>query len=266
MRIVLGSGKLIQKQFLFVDLAGSERTKKSGVSGQRHAEATQINSSLTVLGRVIRGLGTSGSSSSRGSSHVPYRDSTLTMLLRSSFESGSKAGSFTSVVINVASEPEHHEETECSLQFGARMASVRNVAAKVVGTDVGRERARISAAAEVLRPKLREMEAAGVGGGIVRGAPTVEREMLEANMKKLRNARRRCNRLQVEITEAASVSRGSGSSKREELEGALFDMQNLSDIVARQKTIKRLWREPTPSYLAAEAELKSLTDQLRRLA
>lgn len=129
----------------------------------------------------------------------------------------------------------------------------------------GRERARISAAAEVLCAKVREMEAAGVGGGFVRGAPTVEREMLEVNMKKLRNARRRCNRLQVEITEAASVSRGSGSSKREELEGALFDMQNLSDIVARQKTIKRLWRDPTPSYLAAEAELKSLTDQLRRL-
>jgi hypothetical protein len=57
------------------------------------------------------------------------------------------------------------------------------------------------------------------------------------------------------------------SNTREELEEALFDMHNLSDIVARQKTIKRLWKEPsTPSYMAAEtAELKSLTDQLRWL-
>jgi len=57
------------------------------------------------------------------------------------------------------------------------------------------------------------------------------------------------------------------SSTREEFEEALFDMHNLSDIVAWQKTIKRLWKKPsTPSYMAAEAaELKSLTDQLRWL-
>ena len=125
-------GLLVQKQFLFVDLAGSERTQKSGVSGQRLAEATQINNSLTVLGRVIRGLGGGG-----GGEHLPYRDSTLTMLLRSSFESGCTAGSFTSVVINVASEPEHAEETACSLKFGERMTAVRNVATLVPGTDVG---------------------------------------------------------------------------------------------------------------------------------
>lgn len=128
-----GGGLLVQKQFLFVDLAGSERTQKSGVSGQRLAEATQINNSLTVLGRVIRGLGGGGG----GGEHLPYRDSTLTMLLRSSFESDCKAGCFTCVVINVASEPEHAEETACSLQFGERMTAVRNVATLVAGTDVG---------------------------------------------------------------------------------------------------------------------------------
>ena len=66
-------GKVRKQQFLFVDLAGSERTAKSGVGGQRMQEAMQINNSLTVLGRCIRAL------SSR-KAHVPFRDSTLTML------------------------------------------------------------------------------------------------------------------------------------------------------------------------------------------
>ena len=43
----------------------------------------------------------------KGAQHVPYRDSTLTLLLRSSLE----GRSCTSVVINVASEAEHAEES-----------------------------------------------------------------------------------------------------------------------------------------------------------
>ena len=70
---------VIRRQFLFVDLAGSERIHKSGVKGERVVEAKQINKSLTVLGRVIRALG-------EGQAHVPFRDSTLTMLLRTSFD------------------------------------------------------------------------------------------------------------------------------------------------------------------------------------
>ena len=66
-------GTLRRQQFLFVDLAGSERTAKSGVGGQRMQEAMQINGSLTVLGRCIRAL-------TSHKAHVPFRDSTLTML------------------------------------------------------------------------------------------------------------------------------------------------------------------------------------------
>ena len=90
------TGKALKRMFLFVDLAGSERIAKSEVTGARQKEASNINQSLTALGRVIKEL-------HERASHVSYRDSALTMLLRSSFD----GPSCTSVVINVSGESEH---------------------------------------------------------------------------------------------------------------------------------------------------------------
>lgn len=50
-------GAGLKQTLLFVDLAGSERIAKSGATGALAREATSINSSLTVLGRVIQSLG-----------------------------------------------------------------------------------------------------------------------------------------------------------------------------------------------------------------
>ena len=115
-------GETKRSRLLFVDLAGSERTARTGAEGAAKAEATAINRSLTSLGRVIKQLG------DKEGTHVAYRDSTLTMLLRDSFG----GNSCTSVVINVACEAEHAEETVCTLRFGERMAVVRNTPTIVV--------------------------------------------------------------------------------------------------------------------------------------
>jgi Kinesin motor domain len=66
-----------------VDLAGSERVALSGAQGTRLREANNINRSLSVLGDVIKCLGDS-KSKKNGSrkGHVPYRNSTLTMVLK----------------------------------------------------------------------------------------------------------------------------------------------------------------------------------------
>ena len=57
---------------------GSERQKEADTSGDRLQEAKKINGSLSSLGRVIKALTEQGG----GSTHVPYRDSKLTHLLK----------------------------------------------------------------------------------------------------------------------------------------------------------------------------------------
>lgn len=60
--------------------SGSERADtSSSASQQALAEARHINTSLTVLGRVIIAL--TRAARSGGHTHVPYRDSRLTFLL-----------------------------------------------------------------------------------------------------------------------------------------------------------------------------------------
>jgi len=61
-----------------VDLAGSERVGRSGASGATLEEAKSINQSLSALGNCIQALSTSGRS------HIPYRNSKLTHLLKES--------------------------------------------------------------------------------------------------------------------------------------------------------------------------------------
>ena len=61
-----------------VDLAGSEGVKKTQAIGDRLAEANNINKGLLALGCCISGI-------CAGKSHIPFRSSTLTKVLRGNF-------------------------------------------------------------------------------------------------------------------------------------------------------------------------------------
>ena len=65
----------------FVDLAGAERLKQTEAFGDRKSEAAKINTSLTVLKRIINMLSTTKSKDMAG---IPYRESVLTMILKDS--------------------------------------------------------------------------------------------------------------------------------------------------------------------------------------
>ena len=66
-------------KLLLVDLAGSERDADCQSNNrQRRMEGAEINKSLLALKECIRALDS-------GSSHVPFRASKLTMVLRDSF-------------------------------------------------------------------------------------------------------------------------------------------------------------------------------------
>lgn len=70
-----------------IDLAGSERASATGAvsGGLRLKEGSNINKSLTTLGRVISAL-----SDGSGQHKPPFRDSTLTWLLKESLGGNSK--------------------------------------------------------------------------------------------------------------------------------------------------------------------------------
>jgi len=121
------TGEEVQGLLSLVDLAGSERVEKSGAAGERMREAQHINRSLSALGDVIEAL----ARKKMGSSHVPYRNSRLTMLLKDSLGGESKALMF----VNIASSAEHLNETLSSLRFASKVHACNVGKAKRQATD-----------------------------------------------------------------------------------------------------------------------------------
>ncbi|OGM39916.1 kinesin family protein, partial [Aspergillus bombycis] len=105
-----------------VDLAGSERAKSTEATGQRLREGSNINKSLTTLGRVIAALadpkpGRSGKR--KGKDVVPYRDSILTWLLKDSLGGNSKTAMIACI------SPSDYEETLSTLRYADQAKRIR---------------------------------------------------------------------------------------------------------------------------------------------
>ncbi|TQS31574.1 hypothetical protein Golomagni_08141, partial [Golovinomyces magnicellulatus] len=95
-----------------VDLAGSERAKSTEATGARLREGSNINKSLTTLGRVIAALADpKAGRSGKRKDIVPYRDSILTWLLKDSLGGNSK----TAMIACIA--PSDYDETLSTLRY-----------------------------------------------------------------------------------------------------------------------------------------------------
>ena len=99
-----------------IDLAGSERVRKTGATDMRLEEAKKINLSLLCLGNVISSL------TNPTSSHISYRDSKLTRLLKESLGGNAK----TSLIVTVSPSTYNQDETMSSLLFALRAMKVQN--------------------------------------------------------------------------------------------------------------------------------------------
>lgn len=114
-----GSDTVKRSKIHLVDLAGSERISKTNVGGKLLNEAKYINTSLHFLEQVIVAL---QERCNGHRSHIPYRNSMMTSVLRDSLGGNCK----TVMVANVALETSNIDESIGTCRFAQRVALIRN--------------------------------------------------------------------------------------------------------------------------------------------
>ncbi|CAE7031595.1 unnamed protein product [Symbiodinium natans] len=136
----------IFSSMFIVDLAGSERVARSGVTGDGFAEATNVNLSLTALGRVVMSLIEADINQTKG--FIPYNASPLTMLLKAGLGGDSK----TALIACVTQAADSLSESVSTLRFAMQASHVKNkVEQKQAQDQADQEKAKIAEAANELR-------------------------------------------------------------------------------------------------------------------
>lgn len=120
----------------FVDLAGSEKSSKTGVDEDGQREATEINKSLSCLGNVIHALSTNAK-------NIPYRENTLTKVMKDSLGGTAK----TLMFVNCSPSIYNTAETKNSLRYAE---SAKKIVNKVVKGTESKEVARYKATIDML--------------------------------------------------------------------------------------------------------------------
>uniref|UniRef100_A0A672QWG9 Kinesin motor domain-containing protein n=1 Tax=Sinocyclocheilus grahami TaxID=75366 RepID=A0A672QWG9_SINGR len=117
-RAAAGTVQILSSKFHFVDLAGSERILKTGNTGERLKESIQINSGLLALGNVIGALG----DPKRRGTHIPYRDSKITRILKDSLGGNAK----TLMIACISPSSSDFDESLNTLNYAKRARNIQN--------------------------------------------------------------------------------------------------------------------------------------------
>ncbi|KAF5821362.1 putative protein S-acyltransferase [Helianthus annuus] len=98
-------------RLMLVDMAGSENIEQAGQIGfEAKMQTAKINQGNTALKRVVE-------SNANGDSHVPFRDSKLTMFLQDSFEDDK---SKILMILCASPDPKEMHKTISTLEYGAK--------------------------------------------------------------------------------------------------------------------------------------------------
>ncbi|XP_026071976.1 kinesin-like protein kif7 [Carassius auratus] len=117
-RAAAGTVQILSSKFNFVDLAGSERVLKTGNTGERLKESIQINSGLLALGNVIGALG----DPKRKGTHIPYRDSKITRILKDSLGGNAK----TLMIACISPSSSDFDESLNTHNYSKRARNIQN--------------------------------------------------------------------------------------------------------------------------------------------
>uniref|UniRef100_A0A663ETK2 Kinesin-like protein n=1 Tax=Aquila chrysaetos chrysaetos TaxID=223781 RepID=A0A663ETK2_AQUCH len=113
-----GSATVQHSKLHLVDLAGSERVAKTGVGGHLLTEAKYINLSLHYLEQVIIAL------AEKKRSHIPYRNSMMTSVLRDSLG----GNCLTTMIATLSIDKRNIDESIATCRFAQRVALIKNEA------------------------------------------------------------------------------------------------------------------------------------------
>ncbi|PSR97974.1 Kinesin-like protein [Actinidia chinensis var. chinensis] len=98
-------------RLMLVDMAGSENIEQAGQNGlEAKMQTAKINQGNIALKRVVESI-------ANGDSHVPFRDSKLTMLLQDSFEDDK---SKILMILCASPDPKEMHKTITTLEYGAK--------------------------------------------------------------------------------------------------------------------------------------------------
>ncbi|KAG4983698.1 hypothetical protein JHK87_028447 [Glycine soja] len=98
-------------RLMLVDMAGSENIEQAGQTGfEAKMQTAKINQGNIALKRVVESI-------ANGDSHVPFRDSKLTMLLQDSFEDDK---SKILMILCASPDPKETHKTISTLEYGAK--------------------------------------------------------------------------------------------------------------------------------------------------
>ncbi|PRP75558.1 hypothetical protein PROFUN_09044 [Planoprotostelium fungivorum] len=122
------SGVIRTSKLSLIDLAGSERASVSNNRGERLKEGANINKSLLALGNCINSLG----ENYKKGSHVPYRNSKLTRLLKDSLGGNCR----TVMIAAISPSSLSQEDTLNTLKYANRAKNIKtNVTKNVQNVD-----------------------------------------------------------------------------------------------------------------------------------
>nr|XP_043610513.1 kinesin-like protein KIN-10A [Erigeron canadensis] len=235
-------------RLMLVDMAGSENIEQAGQVGfEAKMQTAKINQGNVALKRVVESI-------ANGDSHVPFRDSKLTMLLQDSFEDDK---SKILMILCASPDPKEMHKTISTLEYGAKAKCI------VRGPHTPIKAEDSSSSDVVLGSRIAAMDQ--FISKLQMENKIREKEKLEAN-KQLLKKEEEIAGLRAKLAEAEEkkseeeINIKVNNMLREELEKKIHECQKMADQVVEMER-----RKMEQKMLQQQKELEVLRRRLEEI-